>query len=264
MKKLLNYAIAAAILAAVIFSCKEIKPIVGFPPEIPGDCPGCTAYTYGVNSPGTGGGNLKGLNKSTATVMAGGYISNCQPKLSGGIQQPPLDARSVWFSVETLKEFIYNIEKANCNNGCSKKLELGIRIYYAQYPSGSYFTNMQGTAIYNDLSNFIVTDNPLYQKNHTVFMVPTFDNKIGKTNPAGVIHIDFDPWHMGNDCNNPLSIAQLDSVPGFNSLILAPDQPQFGRLKRSPVAGGIGLTNNSMIQNHGGLVPPDDPKGNGF
>ena len=92
-------------------------------------------------------------------------------------------------------------------------------------------------------------------------MVPTFD--------SSQVHIDFDPWHIG-DCSHPLSIKKIINnngplgIPPFKSLILSPDQPQYGRT----VKKGNNTLNfdvaNSLLQNHGNLCPPDDPFGTGF
>ncbi|MBL7727322.1 MAG: hypothetical protein JNM68_06550, partial [Dinghuibacter sp.] len=45
------------------------------------------------------------------------------------------DARSIWFDLEKLKRFIGFIESAMCKAGCVGERYLGIRFYYAKYPS---------------------------------------------------------------------------------------------------------------------------------
>lgn len=254
MKKLL---IASNLLWVCIFffqSCdSKMYPILSSL-----DCPGCTTYNSSYSASGTG--NIKGLNIFTAKTLADRYIINCQQKLNANViplGYDTLDARSAWFSLETLKEFIYNIEKASC---CSTKLELGVRIYYAQYPNFLMPSYTSNTTLINDLST-VATDHIAYTLNHTVFMVPTYNfaNK----------HIDFDPWHIG-DCSHPTSIADIrnsflpSGIPLFKSLILSPDQPQFGRLENKKSATLNFDATNSLLQNHGNLCPPDDPSGSGF
>src|SRR6185312_4845730 len=47
-----------------------------------------------------------------------------------------VDARSAWFSLETLKAFINTIETRTCANTAPNCMPaLGVRIYYAEYPT---------------------------------------------------------------------------------------------------------------------------------
>jgi hypothetical protein len=86
---------------------------------------------------------------------------------------PTTQTRSVWFSLETLKDFIHQIESKTCNT-CTGNL--GIRFYFGQYP------NVTGPgATYSDL----ISVDAGYAGIQTLFMVPTIDQ--------GTYHYDFDP-----------------------------------------------------------------------
>lgn len=86
---------------------------------------------------------------------------------------PTSQTRSVWFSIETIKDFIHQIETKTCNT-CTGAL--GIRFYFAKYPS------VTGTnASYPDLTAVDAS----YAGIQTLFMVPTID--------VGNYHFDFDP-----------------------------------------------------------------------
>ncbi len=99
---------------------------------------------------------------------------------------PTTGTRSVWFSLETVKKFIYSIEKKTCNT-CAGNL--GIRMYLAQYPTTG------PSASYTDLT--IVDAN--YSGINTLFMVPTVD--------IGNYHYDFDPAFS---CN-PYKLPKMDT-----------------------------------------------------
>jgi hypothetical protein len=75
------------------------------------------------------------------------------------------DARCIWFSLETLKQFICTIETNNAKLNIPAE-DLGIRFYYAAYPMN-----------YVDVKK---------QNRHTLFMVPTYKNGTGA-------EVDFDP-----------------------------------------------------------------------
>jgi hypothetical protein len=116
-----------------------------------------------------------------------------------------VDSRSVWFDLNTLKNFILNIEKSvadSCGGDhCSK--QLGIRIYFAEYGGAA-------TPIL-----------PEYDSLHTLVMVPTMRMT---TQVTGDANVDFDYAHM-QGCN-PLPI---DSTwPEFTALM--PTIPMRGAM----------------------------------
>lgn len=88
----------------------------------------------------------------------------------------PEDASSVWFALDTLKRFIWEIENRVCKKDCPDSIRLGVRIYYARYPSD-----------YSRSDDLVGVDDRFKLK-HTVFMVPTFDEIVADR----IDHIDFD------------------------------------------------------------------------
>lgn len=78
---------------------------------------------------------------------------------------PDNDAHSVWFELDAMKKFIWNIEKSICAQNCNARdLKLGVRIYYARYPQ----TGEGAPEPFADLPEE-------YSGKHTVFMVPTYE-----------------------------------------------------------------------------------------
>jgi len=137
-----------------------------------------------------------------------------------------VDARSAWFSLETLKAFINTIETRTCANTAPNCMPaLGVRIYYAEYPTDA--TELQTYAPENG------TIDPTYAGMHTLLMIPTYD--------AGANHIDFDPDQMvaGNPCP---ATSIFDSGSAM-------------------ISGSITAL---AAQNHGGLAPPPFYYGGGM
>jgi hypothetical protein len=193
------------------------------------------------------GTSFGGIRATTARGISGNYKSNqlISINATGYVTN---DARSVWFPLDTIKRFIYEIERTTCTKGCNDKA-FGIRFYYAAYPT---VPQMSLNADLNALDQS-------YSKHHTIFMVPTY------TDAASGGPVDFDPWHM-NGCN-PKSYTQImnssDSLE--KSLILMPSYyPQTFQMRvtNSGTSGGTSGT----VQNHGGLCPPicQPPQGTAF
>lgn len=104
-----------------------------------------------------------------------------------------IDSRAVWFSLKRLKRFIYEIEHKTCNlsaaNTCGvpHMPELGIRIYFGEYPAATEWNN------YPELRNWPQyadegTTTPAadeYANMHTLVLVPTYFN--------GSMNVDFSP-----------------------------------------------------------------------
>jgi hypothetical protein len=158
------------------------------------------------------------------------------------------DAKSVWFSLPTLKAFIWQIENGVCrpNNPCKiPDSLLGIRIYYARYPVnrslglGKYLWTQYPSEL-----GTLLPLHPNYEKQHTFFMVPTFD-----INGA---HWDFDPFSasfnkkcipdtlgvtLGGPCKMTRESTDIPLVSGMMITALAPNP--------DPTA-----------KNHGELCPP--------
>lgn len=198
-----------------------------------GNCPPCKSYEKF---------KITGIQANTARNLATNYQMYCQPLLQ--IEPGVPDASNVWMSLENVKAFLWKIEKAMCNSGCTDK-QLGIRIYYGRYPDAA------AMALDADL-NTLPAD---FEKHHTIFMVPTIqDTEDPET------HWDFDPWHLGSaDCNkiNTLDDWYKVSPRPFGdekSLFLSVDGNQY-------FPNGTGW---ASALNHGGLIPPYPQTGCNF
>ncbi|WP_445712083.1 hypothetical protein [Flavobacterium sp.] len=165
------------------------------------------------------------------------------------------DAHSIWFDLETLKKFIYHVEKTTIAKATSDpdlkslnitKEKLGIRIYYAAYPHFDSWKN------HSDLDDFSKIDGrEKYEHLHTVIMIPTLEISKGKM-------ADFNPL------DSDTYVSGLFDKPGYT----------FSLNNPTPANSTIGLsgmqrssTNQNMstsAQNHGGLIPPENPNGEGF
>lgn len=205
-------------------------------------CPACKSYAKDYE--------FEGISAIAAQKMSGKYKSENQLLFRNNT----LDARSAWFSLETIKAFVYLIEKATCDSGCSD-LNLGVRIYYAKYP-----TNNQDSLKLFDMAKLPESN---YAEHHTIFMVPTYQDK---NSPD--INWDFDPWHIGGSpCEQPVTFDSLFRISptilnqNNRSLILSPELRQLGM---SAGKGGGFLPPTDFIKNHGGLIPPDPPQGTAF
>lgn len=153
------------------------------------------------------------------------------------------DARTIWFDLETLKAFVYQIEM-NAQTQEKEPIpstDLGIRIYYASYPDTIYWGRP-----YNDLTmedgSHVLPEN--YQRRHTVIMIPTIFRD-GH-------NVDFDPLNpftftkplSSSAIYSPLSSTQMLALTGINK----------------NTSNQIGTQNqegqNQEGQNHGGIYPP--------
>jgi hypothetical protein len=151
----------------------------------------------------------------------------------------PSETRSVWFSLETIKNFIYQIESKSCN--CD--YELGIRIYNGQYPDDPSWLTPFGPELGGLRNTVMGKFNNIneYRKINTVFMVPT--HKINS------INYDFDPNDSTNTCNSKsINYNGKYKIDGKDTL------PNIFSTQRS----GNSVT-GLMAQNHGDACPPIPP-----
>lgn len=162
-----------------------------------------------------------------------GYIKNG----INGVDGINDDAHSIWFELETLKKFIYHIERnstAKDKNISSKNL--GIRLYYSKYPEGENWNRT-----HSDLVDLPYN----YEKRHTLVMVPTIEKK--------GIHCDFNPIDVDT------YLKGLSENPNYAATNTTTSIPALtvGRNSRSN-------SSNTGSQNHGGLIPPADGSGENF
>ena len=126
------------------------------------------------------------IDARLAKIMANNYEKDIQKSLifiNNGITHDS-DARSVWFPLESLKSYIWDIEHQNCLNKDCHKETLGLRIYFAKYPDASS-SEWQSLGLSGLQSS--------YANHHTIFMIPTYSHEN--------YNIDFDPWSP--KCDNP-------------------------------------------------------------
>lgn len=141
------------------------------------------------------------------------------------------DAQAIWFDIETLKKFIADVESQTSSNSQNTVNNLGIRFYYAAYPE----KNKWGTTGYEELSDLSNPVTQLYEKKHTLIMIPTI-------NVNGVDR-DF----------NPLDI---NTYKGFNSVTNNNSNYQ--------IMSGSNNALSTSARNHGILYPPGNTIGNIF
>jgi hypothetical protein len=146
------------------------------------------------------------------------------------------DARSIWFSLETLKKFMAKIESSLRTENGESELNLGVRIYYAKYP------------VMPDPRLKRLAANVAYR--HTVFMVPTYMDTDTKKD------IDFNFYHVGNKRKPTPYFRLLDSIPEMQPAILGSFNIRDLMLRTEGLALMI-----DGIQNQGGLAPPPGSAG---
>ena len=183
------------------------------------------------------------INYETAEALANNYKNDSakafistQGKSGVGKFIFEGDAKSVWFSLDRLKNFIWHIENQNCANGCNDTL--GLRIYFAKYPD-LINTSYEGLA-----------DVPKnYSNHHTLFMVPTYKDKDNYDR-------DFYP---GTSCRTPLKSSPTHKGTGID-----PNEDIHDPTPYIFLFDLSGATSISNSQNHGGLIPPGSSTGTGF
>jgi hypothetical protein len=140
-----------------------------------------------------------GLSRLVADTISHNYRSQIGAR-GLTIENDTSETRAVWFKLETIKNFIYQVERSTCQLNCDsiKKDELGIRFYFAKYPKST-----DAAASQPDFA-FLRTSPRNYGKK-TLFMVPTYY-------VPGIGDKDFDPrWSMNNDRKTckPLTLSQI-------------------------------------------------------
>jgi hypothetical protein len=170
------------------------------------------------------GKEFKSLPLASAQLLANNYKKNYLSLINKTYNIS--DARTIWFSLDDLKNFIWQIEYHSVNAGAKiNPSDLGIRMYYGQYPSE---TEIKGNASLKII--------PEYGGKHTLFMVPTI--------LQDTINMEFDPRALFKK-----------HVPGTNNTI----QPLFNRGDKKSNFFNFIQDDEATIMNHGGLCPPCKP-----
>jgi hypothetical protein len=204
-----------------------------------GNCKACTDHTASL---------FAGIDPYLARQLFYDYKEQNQPRLR--ISETIEDANRIWFSLESLKNFIWQIEKAQCEQPCAKEkeLKLGIRVYYGRYPLDMHSAEgLRG----------LPKD---YAEHHTLFMVPTFEDERGA-------QVDFDPWNWGTNCP-PQSLRSLLLSGVFqkkNACLFSIAERQYYKDKCGDVQPWMWRGQPLGIMNHGNMEPPPSGlDGSGF
>ncbi len=148
-----------------------------------------------------------------------------------------LDATSIWFDLNTLKNYIARIEGSLKGAQCAPRL--GIRIYYAKYPQ-----NLDRNRL-ADLSDSV-------KGRHTVFMIPTYDISLDN-------HIDFSIDTIGSNPCQPVPFYKLIGINRKTPIVFVPGVTRETYVNAS--GHGVYRVGDESALNHGGLAPP--PAGTG-
>lgn len=204
------------------------------------DCETCQSTDYATN--------FTGLNAILAKDMVRNYRNNHlqhvqnHMTMGDGSQGGNGDARSVWFSMNTIKKFIHSIEKTVCDT-CPGNNTLGIRIYYAEYPNNEDWNTYKNNSVALDE----MADMNMYGY-HTVMLVPTFRQ--------GGIDVDFDPRHWSNSCQPKPMDAVYNSIVKNDTTFVNPTNTTLYVLLGGDDPENTGESPNGSMQNHGALIPP--------
>jgi hypothetical protein len=183
--------------------------------------------------------DMNQLNVNLIHKMVHGYKDNQLRYIKSEMTD---DAHSIWFDLETLKKFIYQLEnKARKNAVPTSSNKLGVRIYYASYPKKDEMSK------FSDLKDFM--SDPLksnYGNLHTLVMIPTINTADGNVdfNP-----LDADTYSEGLKGKKNYLDTNLTSTT-------------FGLLGTNKATATT--SSSTGAQNHGNLIPPGDPIVEGF
>jgi hypothetical protein len=179
---------------------------------------------------------FKGINPQLAFDMLGGYRSRrynnirIRDAYSGRLTRR--DSRSVWFSLEKLKQFIYEIETNTCQSNCKTK-KLGVRIYFSVYPNvdSANWKTAYGGHLGGDYGKLPKE----YTNMQTLLMVPTISQN--------GLNTDFDYRYFDKQS---CTAAAIDTV--FEASVNSGQNMRF--------LGPTGEDDGSTNLNHGNLAPP--------
>jgi hypothetical protein len=192
--------------------------------------------------------------KSMVTQYGDAQLQSIQSAAVNAVHE---DAKSIWFDLETLKAFLYQIEHNALTKDTKIKNEnLGVRIYYAAYPDN---VKMRAMASSQTDPNF--SYNPAYEKHHTLVMIPTISDGEGE-------NYDFNPLDVNTFngfVNMPKGGVFSANSSSYVTLSLGTSSvPVVPVVPAGVVAGGSATSPGISARNHGTLYPPDNTIGNIF
>lgn len=173
----------------------------------------------------------KGLINDMVSIYRNNQLKNIN---STTITTTDGDAHSIWFDLDSIKKFIYHIEKGVEQNKTESVNKLGLRFYYAAYPDKKTW----GTT-YKDLGGFLGdTIKEKYEKLHTLVILPTRETKPGEDH-------DFNPFDAATFANG---LPKYENEMPKSAMKI----PVTALTPTSKTAG-----EKTGAKNHGTLIPPD-------
>jgi hypothetical protein len=157
------------------------------------------------------------------------------------------DAEAIWFDLETVKEFIYQLEKKTQNFDASIGSEsLGLRFYYASYPA----TINSADPDLGDLAG------KGYEKHHTLVIIPT--------KRIGMEEVDFNPLDIETYTLGLKATGNYNYTEEGNTYNNRNPTELLGLGAKSKLPKPSDSSTRPGAQNHGGLYPPLGQAGLGF
>jgi hypothetical protein len=190
----------------------------------------CTNTCFSFNPPST----FQGVNGTLAKALVENYRTHQWKTYRNlGPTQLP-DTRAVWFSVERLKHFLYEIEQSACASKCNmSNMVLGVRVYYGTYPEKEEWRKNEYELVADGID-------PNYAGTHTVVFVPTFFN--------GTKDVDFDPKHWIPGQCQPMPMDSVFNVATTTGFMVPTKMPNHGGPKPPPYDGRV-LQDGSIDHN---------------
>lgn len=181
------------------------------------------------------------------------YRDNQLQSIQGSASRPVSeDAHTIWFNLDTIKKFIYHIEKNVRSNPDTQNSKLGLRIYYAAYPESNLWSSK-----YENLTDLL--GDPItsqYGKKHTLVMLPTILTKDGKIKDINLL--DKSTFKNGlTKFENPKENNIMpDVLRNKNIAALFP-------IPTSNITS-TNIDDDISARNHGLLYPPGNPIDAGY
>ena len=191
--------------------------------------------------------SISTLKTSLISDLVERYRKNQLTYINQHMPESDSDSHSIWFDLDTIKKFIYHIEKNVQINRVSNGAKLGLRIYYGAYPEASEFTSPG----YEDIA-YLATDPQTmkYGLKHTLIFIPTIYNE------SLVDNVDFNPLDS-NTYNGYISMEKSDKIKDDPNAIAPYEESGYKPMALTP-------SQSVMARNHGHLYPPDSMTGLGF